>query len=177
MFDSLQLALGSQLLRTLVSPFRNTEFLLFTVKRVETLNVLPRVCLWDKVHWLSTQWTRIPSYSAYKTKQKFRLEIKSTYLTNRTIEHGKNLPRTTAELPSLEILKSIVTVFLRHMLYFKTTLICSPYNGLHHAEAYTIKSLLVLYSESLKTDVSINWKSRKEAFVNNSSDTWKQRFK
>lgn len=93
------------------------------------------------------------------------------YLTNRTIGHEKNLSRTTVEFSSLEILKSIVTLFLRHMLCFKTTLILSLYNGLHHAEAYTIKSLLVLYSESLKADVSINWKSRKEAFVNNSSGT------
>lgn len=127
--------------------------------------------------WLSTQSTHRPSYSPEKTKHKFRLEIKSMYLTNRTIEHEKNLPRTTVYFPSLEILKSVVTVFLRHMLYFKTTLIHILYNGLHHAEAYTIKPLLVLYSESLKADVSINWKSRKEAFDNKSSSTRKQRFK
>lgn len=93
------------------------------------------------------------------------------YLTNRTIEHEKNLPRTTVDIPSLEIFKSIATVFLRHMLFFKTTLIHSVYNGLHHAEAYTVKPLLVLYTESLKADVSINWKSRKEAFDNKSSGT------
>lgn len=96
------------------------------------------------------------------------------YLKNGTIEHEKNFSRTTVDFPSLEILKSLVSVFLRHMLYFKTTLIGSLYNDLHHAEWHascTVKSLLVLYSESLKADVSINWKSRKEAFVNNSNRT------
>lgn len=83
--DSLRLSPGSYLLRTLVSPFRNTEFLLLAVERVETLNVLPSLCLWDKVPWLTTVWTHIPSYGAYETKYKFRLEIKSMCLTNRTI--------------------------------------------------------------------------------------------
>lgn len=94
------------------------------------------------------------------------------YLKNRTVECEKNFPRTTVDFPSLEIFKSMVTVFLRHMLYFKTTLIGSLYNDLPHAEWHvscSVKSLIVLYFESVKADVSINWKSLKEAFVNNSS--------
>lgn len=41
----------------------------------------------------------------------------------------------SVDFPSVEILKSIVAVFLRHSLYFKQALIHSLYNSLYHTEA------------------------------------------
>lgn len=64
MAELLWLALGSYLLRTLVSLFRKTEFLLFAVETVQALNMLPRQCFGDKVPWLSTKWTHTQCYTA-----------------------------------------------------------------------------------------------------------------